>query len=94
MRAVQERCPAAASALESEPLDEYQFHRLGRMTGDDTCLVFDEAILAILAIVGVSKIEHRIYSTHGKTFQKRSHQVRVMSCVSFSLQVRYLVCAS
>lgn len=94
MRTVDERCPAAPGPLESEPFDEDVLHRLGRMTGNDTSAILDELPLAIVAIVGVSKIEHRRYSTQGIVFQRRSHQLRVSRSVSFVSQTLSLDWAS
>ena len=79
VRAVEEGCPGAAGALESKPLDEDMLHRFGRMTGNDICVVLDELTVVIETIVSVSEMEHRRYSTQGKVFQRRSHQLRPCS---------------
>lgn len=88
MRTVDKRCPTAAGALESKPFHKGEFHGFRGMPGDDTGVVLDDLTVAIVAIIGVSKIDHRHYSTQGNVFQRRSHQLRVRRRVSFVSQVR------
>ena len=94
MRAIGERCPTAAGTLEPKPLDDRQFDRFLGVSGDDTGVMFKETVLAIVAIVGVSEMEHRCYSTQGNVFQRRAHQLRVRRRVNFSLHVSNLDSAS
>ena len=66
--AVDERCPVAAGALESKPFDKDVLHSLESMPREGTGAVFDELVLAIVTVVGVSKIEHIGFLVVGSWF--------------------------
>ena len=92
---VEEGCPAAAGALESEPFDEDESHSFCGVSRDGTGIVSNGLTFTIVAIVGVSKMKQSGYfSIHGKMFQSRSHQLRVRRSVSFSSQTLSLDWAS
>lgn len=88
MRAVDQGSPGAAGALEPKPLYEGESHGFDGMPGERPSVVLEDLTVSIVTVVGVSEIELMLYSIHGKTFQRRSHQVRVRRSVSLFSQVR------